>query len=247
MTTCPKLVESGVYVLGALPPGQRLEYERHLATCAECRAEVGDLAVLPGLLGRLDEASVSVLAAAPEPAPASVVPIALGRIRKQRRIRRFTAAAGSLAAAALAAVVVLLIPNGTNPVLSGPGPSPTTSVSPSPTQTPPTGVAHVMTPVGGEDKLEAEVVFTPTNGGTRVDVTCRYIGTLPPDYHGPTPRFSLYLTSRNGNPTQLIGTWTALPGDLVTVPAMTWWKESNIASVELRGPDGSTLLRYKNA
>lgn len=56
--TCPRIVDSGVYVLGALAPGQRLEFERHMASCEECRAEVNDLAVLPGLLGRLDEESV---------------------------------------------------------------------------------------------------------------------------------------------------------------------------------------------
>jgi hypothetical protein len=244
MTTCPKLVESGVYVLGALPPGQRLDYERHLATCAECRAEVGDLAVLPGLLGRLDADSVAALDVA-EPAPPTVLPIALGRVRKQRRMRRFTAGAAALAAAAVTAVVALLIPNGTGPVLGGPGPSSSVPVTQSPST--PVAVAHTMSPVGGEDRLTADVAFTPTTGGTRVDVTCKYLGTLPPNYQGPPPRFSLFLISRNGSPTQQIATWTALPGDTVTVPAMSWWKTSNIARVELRGEDGTTLLRYQNS
>lgn len=244
MTTCPKLVDSGVYVLGALSPAQRLEYERHLATCAECRAEVGDLAVLPGLLGRLDADSVAALTAA-EPAPASVLPMALGRVRKQRRMRRFTAGAAALAAAAVTAFVAFLIPNGATPVVLGVGPSPSSSVSVSPPSS--AGVRHAMTPLGGEDRLVADIALTPTTGGTRIDVTCRYLGTQPPDFHGPAPRFTLYLVSRNGAPDQQIGTWTALPGETVTVPAMSWWKTSNIARVELRGANGTPLLRYQNA
>ncbi|NUU15630.1 anti-sigma factor family protein, partial [Curtobacterium pusillum] len=41
------------YVLGSLPTDERLEYERHLETCAACRAAVAELAGMPGLLGRL--------------------------------------------------------------------------------------------------------------------------------------------------------------------------------------------------
>ena len=55
--TCPQLVDSGVYVLGALPPAQRLAFEAHMAQCDECRSEVNELAVLPGLLARVDAAS----------------------------------------------------------------------------------------------------------------------------------------------------------------------------------------------
>ena len=51
---CEHLRTPGVYVLGALSPPEREAYERHLADCAECRAEVADLAELPALLGRLD-------------------------------------------------------------------------------------------------------------------------------------------------------------------------------------------------
>ena len=51
---CDRVVDSGVYVLGALPPAERTAFEAHLAGCAVCRDEVADLAGLPGLLGRLD-------------------------------------------------------------------------------------------------------------------------------------------------------------------------------------------------
>ncbi len=51
---CPQTIEVGAYVLGALVPAERDTFEKHLATCAICREEVAELAVLPGLLGRID-------------------------------------------------------------------------------------------------------------------------------------------------------------------------------------------------
>ncbi|OBA55638.1 hypothetical protein A5780_25555 [Nocardia sp. 852002-20019_SCH5090214] len=41
------------YVLGALAPDQRLEYEAHLSECAECRLAITDLSGLPGLLSHI--------------------------------------------------------------------------------------------------------------------------------------------------------------------------------------------------
>lgn len=72
---CEHLHDSAVYVLGALSPPEREAYERHLATCAECRAEVTEFADLPGLLGRLDPELAQAIAAEPdagdgEPSPA---------------------------------------------------------------------------------------------------------------------------------------------------------------------------------
>ena len=41
------------YVLGALSPSERLEYEDHLAYCSSCRTAIVELAGLPGLLARM--------------------------------------------------------------------------------------------------------------------------------------------------------------------------------------------------
>src|SRR5688572_12160376 len=51
---CPQTLEVGAYVLGALVPAERDAFEKHLGECAICREEVSELAVLPGLLGRID-------------------------------------------------------------------------------------------------------------------------------------------------------------------------------------------------
>ncbi|MCO4265219.1 zf-HC2 domain-containing protein [Pseudarthrobacter sp. MDT3-26] len=44
---------AAVYVLGSLTPGERREYETHLAECAQCSADVAEFAGLPELLDTL--------------------------------------------------------------------------------------------------------------------------------------------------------------------------------------------------
>jgi hypothetical protein len=52
----------GAYVLGALVPAEREAFEKHLADCVICRDEVAELAVLPGLLGRIDFETAKAIA-----------------------------------------------------------------------------------------------------------------------------------------------------------------------------------------
>ena len=59
---CPQTIEVGAYVLGALVPAEREAFEKHLAGCAICREEVAELAVLPGLLGRIDFETAKAIA-----------------------------------------------------------------------------------------------------------------------------------------------------------------------------------------
>ena len=42
----------GVYLTGAIGPAERAAVVRHLAGCADCRAELAGLAALPALLRR---------------------------------------------------------------------------------------------------------------------------------------------------------------------------------------------------
>jgi hypothetical protein len=70
---CEHLHDSGSYVLGALSPPERDAYERHLDECEICRDEVAEVAVLPGLLSRLDAATAQAIAAGGEAAMDAVV------------------------------------------------------------------------------------------------------------------------------------------------------------------------------
>ncbi|NVI86296.1 anti-sigma factor, partial [Actinomadura sp. BRA 177] len=44
----------GVYVVGALDPGERSRLEEHLERCPACRDELAGLAGLPAMLGRVE-------------------------------------------------------------------------------------------------------------------------------------------------------------------------------------------------
>ncbi len=50
---CQHTVSLGVYLLGALEPTERYDFEAHLATCDTCRRELVRLSPLPGLLNQI--------------------------------------------------------------------------------------------------------------------------------------------------------------------------------------------------
>lgn len=223
--TCPQLIDSGVYVLGALSPSQRMEFERHMAGCAECQAEVNELAVLPGLLGRVDEPT-AIGSTAPPPAPPTIMIGAVRRARRIRRARRMIAIAAGLAIACLALVAGLAMPR-----VGG------HSGTPQPV------ALHAMRAVVSDTPITADVGFTPITGGTRIDVTCRYPTGGGPDYAGKQ-KFDLFVEPRSGAPAEQVSSWWASPGETVSVPGITAWSTAGMADVELRDDDGQTLLVY---
>ena len=100
----------GVYVLGAIDPGDRAEVDEHLGACADCREELASLAGLPALLRRVPTAEAQRLAVADPADPATeekppdeLLQSLLARTAQTRRVRRWR----ELAAAA--AVVVLAL------------------------------------------------------------------------------------------------------------------------------------------
>src|SRR6516165_10213557 len=98
----------GVYLTGAIAPDDRATVVRHLAACADCRAELAGLAALPALLRRPPvQAAAQAFGAddagpddaAPDDAGASgdaVPPRLARRVTRQRRRRRWLLAAGAL-------------------------------------------------------------------------------------------------------------------------------------------------------
>lgn len=51
--TCANTVTLGAYLLGALDPEERFEFEAHLGDCTTCRTELVRLAPLPGMLNQI--------------------------------------------------------------------------------------------------------------------------------------------------------------------------------------------------
>lgn len=72
------------YVLAALSPAERREFETHLENCRRCRSAVAELTVLPGLLGRLDPSrALELQAAAWTPRRHAMGLRALGRVARR--------------------------------------------------------------------------------------------------------------------------------------------------------------------
>jgi hypothetical protein len=63
----------GVYVLGAIDPGERVLVDEHLDTCQECRAELAEFMELPGLLA-LVPAEEAIALAEPLPGDPPLLP-----------------------------------------------------------------------------------------------------------------------------------------------------------------------------
>jgi len=229
--TCELSHLDGAYVLGSLSPGERQQFERHLATCDECSRSVRELAGLPGLLARVDP---SVLEGRDEgpPLPETLLPSLVAAVSRDRR-RRFLVTAGLAAAAVVAAVTVPLAATG---VLAGDH-QPTGSSS--------TQAAHVaqlrMTPIGGAP-VRAEVALQPVAWGTRLDLTCTYSPTAKQYQLPHVATYVLVVRTRDGR-TEQVGTWKARDGETMRLSGATSASRNEIASVEVRTAKGQAVLR----
>ena len=100
----------GVYVVGAIEPGERAAVDAHLNHCHECREELAGLAPLPALLHRVSSADAErILLASPPPSgpaepSAQMLDSLLVRVGARRRTKRirslFTVAAAIMIAVA---------------------------------------------------------------------------------------------------------------------------------------------------
>lgn len=219
------------YVLGALSPSERHEFERHLRTCSGCARSVGELAGLPGLLSRLDEEEVAALGDQP-PVPPTVLPAVLAEVARRRHRQRVLSVAGALAAAAVVAVLTLVATGRlTGPDTGVAQPGTTSTVRPSTTT--------AMTQLG-QYRLSADLGLQDVAWGTRMSVTCTYWGTS--SNAANLPAYSLVVRTRSGREEQ-VATWRAVPGKATTIDAATAAPLSDIARVEVRTVQGQPVLR----
>jgi len=228
---CTRTVDAGAYVLGALAPTDRAAYERHMAGCAECRNEVAELAVLPGLLGRLDAGTAIATLEPSVQAPPSVLAATLRAVtadrRRYRRRYRWQLTVTGAAAACLALALGLG----------------TVTLNGEPRQ-PGEPVMAQMQPVDANGSLYALVGYAAaTGGGTDISGVCLYEHQSQSDNEW---NVHLYVVGRDGT-REPVTDWPVggpAADDSAAQPfhGTAHIAPADIASFELTNDAGKTLL-----
>ena len=216
------------YVLGALSPVERREYEEHLAGCAACQAAVAELAGMPGLLAQVPPEDAALLAAAPvevldDAPPPDLLAKIRGRSDRRWRLTRTVvgAAAALLLVLAGTAYAVGLLPFGSSE---------------------PRRVAfEAVQPTG----LTAVADVVPVENGTNIEVQCAYGETNEPWPGGGYGHadYTIYVVDRAGNATE-IKRWPVKPNRTMTPDGHTTLRVRQIEAVEIRyAPRDEPVLR----
>jgi hypothetical protein len=222
--------DAAAYVIGALSPNERLEFERHLGDCDDCSRAIRELAGIPGLLGRVEPSVLEHPVA--EGPPDSLLPTLSRRVRDARR-RRTLIAAG-VAAAAVAVLVPVAVSqvgadDGSRPDTSG------TSIEPSPV------AAEHMRPVG-DVPLKADVTLESVTWGTRLGLTSTYDRNAMDHRLPPSMDYTLCVRTWDGR-TEKVGSWKSVSGMTMEISGATSARREEISWVQVRGPDGQVVLR----
>lgn len=245
------------YVLGALSPEDRREFEAHLAECDECSRAVSELAGMPGLLGAVDLDPIDLNSIGPNPGartgldsarPApDLLPRLLAAARRERRRTR-TAMAGALVlVATAAAALALVLPAALGGGLTPGGPSVGGPSSPRALSEAARDLAVdewvEMSPVV-PSPLSAEFILAAESWGSRIESRCRYAASdmRRPVYNVGEQGYALYVTDTSGEPTA-VATWSAAPGASVEAVGTTGLRLHEIVRVDIRSlSTGQVLL-----
>ena len=225
--SCEYRYDDGAYLLGALAPAERAAFERHLEQCPSCRDSLASLAVLPGLLSRLDPSP-------PVAAPPGLLPRVLAAARtarrQERRRRVLVGAAAAVAALAMATTVgigVHLFDN-VKPTLSAVAPT-----------TPGLSYMAMQGPVSAS--VTAEIGLIAADNGTVVAVRCRHRGQQG------AAGWALWIVvyPRAEDEAEPIGSWVSTPGGETSVTAVTHYSVAQIARIELQN-DAHAAIAWFN-
>lgn len=216
------------YLLGALSPDERREYEVHLATCSRCSAEVASLAGLSGILAAVpSDKALQLASRAPEEPgpPEDLMPRLAAKVDKLRRRARRRTVALVAAAAAIAAAVVWVVPDLGNdaPEVAG------RDVS--------------MVRVGPARPLRASAHLVSEPWGTKIEASCSYDLVQPSPGVSPQRQFeyAMYVTGRAGTPVK-VATWMAIPGATATAYGTVTMPMDQISKVDIRSVRTGTVL-----
>jgi hypothetical protein len=224
---CAYAYDDGAYVLGALSPAERAAYEKHLSGCASCRQAVAEIAVLPGLLGRLDRAGLEQILDPPSDTTrlSRLVTAVQVERRRMMRAQRRRVIVSSCVAASLAIVVGFGVAWVGADLVSRDGPDvPMVAMVPARTALP----------------VTAEVGLRQTNWGTEITMRCAYTRSVNWDQ---AYTFRLVAHGPDGA-TEQVGSWVAAPGREITIAGATRFSGAELVRLELTRSDGMLLLTY---
>lgn len=219
MTDCGHQYDDAAYVLGALSPEDRLEFERHLSGCDACAQSVRELAGLPGLLSRVPIGILDPEEVTP-PVPDTLLPRLVRRTEQVRQRRRWVV--GGLIAASVAAAV-------------GIGAVGATEFTGSDTVAVATAKPQQLTPIGTQP-ISGWVSLTQVSWGTRLDLTCTYANG-----YDPAATYSMVVKHADGTVEQ-VASWKALPGKATKITGATAVPAKAITDVQVRDAAGTTVL-----
>jgi putative zinc finger protein len=229
------------YVLGALSPADRREYEEHLASCPACQGAVSELAGIPGLLGQVSPADAAMLSMAVDNKaghgetatasateaelieaglPSSLLPKMIKMARTRRR--RMLAAVAGIAAAAVLVIGGVVIGTGLIPL------RPDSPQRVAFSQVVPSSITAVADVIPGSD-------------GTQINVECVYAEVNDPRPGGGHNEYSIFVVDRSGH-SEEIKEWPATPNKLMRPSGMTPLHLSQIADLEIRQSDTNEVL-----
>jgi hypothetical protein len=232
-TSCAQAHSDAAYVLGALSPAERLEYERHLSTCASCRRAVAQLAGMPGLLARVPVESVEEPVAA-DPVPSTVLPALVARVRREQRRKTVLLSLGAAAAVAAVALGAAVLQSARDDQrLPEAVPS---SVSPT---VEPFRNMEVVKDWG----MAAQVSLTSESGGTSVQLNCTYPDES--DNTGHAYHYTLLVFTRDGETRSVLDWWAAPGDDPKRITGFTGIQLADMTKVEIQSDHGTPILRLK--
>lgn len=215
------------YVLGALSPEERREFEEHLAGCRSCQAAVAELAGIPGLLAQVSPEDAAMLAAQTSQAEEENAPpqTLRSRITEQRTRRRRLVTALAAAAAVLVLIAGGIVSWNAGLLPFGQGKDPFLLA-----------FSHVE-----PSAITATVEVVPQDEGTDFRVECQYAA------NGAHPReaydtYGIWIVDRSGSAVEA-KTWPAKPNRVMRPEAYSPLNVHRIAYVEIRNDAGETLLR----
>jgi anti-sigma factor RsiW len=219
----------GVYLLGAISPADRSIVDRHLARCADCRAELAGLAALPGRLGSVPAADVTSLGGAaaegagrgawPPEVPLQTLLVQTARIRRRLHWRR-------LAVAAAAVLIVGGVAVAGSRALYAPATEPDASAVP---------WAATVTGSDSQTGMSATVRYLQQPWGLALQVQVSGIS--------PGTRCELQVVDARGRDV-LAGGWTVAAGHATAwYPASSPFPPADVRGFEITTARGKDLVR----